>query len=128
MFHGGKVSRIACMFVFRRKTFAVLHLQLEYKRLEYFHFIVTSANTMDAEHVVESCVSGYHYYQNIWNPIIDEAFTCVGEDGNPHDRCAVAVSKDARVVGHVARKISTVCYLFLQIWISFSLKFNCITN
>ena len=65
MFRGEKVSRIACMFVFRRKSFAVLYLQLEYKRLEYLHFIVTSANTVDAEHVVESCVRGYHY-QNIW--------------------------------------------------------------
>ena len=52
---------------------------------------------MDVEHV-ESCVRGYHYHQNIWDPIIAEALTCVREDGNPHDRYAVGtVSKDARV-------------------------------
>ena len=63
---------------------------------------------------MESCVRGYHYYQNIWDPVIDEVLACVREDGNPHDRYVVAVYKDTRVVGHVARKISTVCYLFLR--------------
>ena len=68
---------------------------------------------MAAVFVVESCVRGYHYYQNIWDPVIDEVLTCVQEDGNPHDRYAVTVHKDAGVIGHVARKISTLCYLFL---------------
>jgi len=69
---------------------------------------------MGAEYVVASCIRGFHYYQNIWDPVIDEALTCVREDGNPHDRYAVAVRKDTQVVGHVARKISTLCYLFLR--------------
>ena len=64
---------------------------------------------MTAEYIVESCVRGYHYYQNIWDPVIDEVLACA-----PHDRYAVAVYKDTQVVGHVARKISTVCYLFLR--------------
>ena len=61
-----------------------------------------------------SCVRGYHYYQNIWDLVIDEVLACVREDGNPHDRYPVAVYKNTQVIGHVARKISTVCYLFLQ--------------
>ena len=69
---------------------------------------------MAAEFIVESCVRGYHYYQNIWDPVINEVLTCAREDSNPHDRYAVAVYKDTRVVGHVARKISTVAYLFLR--------------
>ena len=69
---------------------------------------------MIAEDVVESCIRGYHYYQNIWDPVVDEVLACVREDGNPHDRYAIAVYKDTRVVGHVARKISTVCCLFLR--------------
>lgn len=35
----------------------------------------------------------------------------VQEDSNPHDWY---VHKDMQVVGHVARKISIMCYLFLQ--------------
>lgn len=69
---------------------------------------------MATEFIVESCVRGYHYYQNIWDPVINEALTCAREDSNPHDRYAVAVYKDTRVVGHVARKISTMAYLFLR--------------
>ena len=73
---------------------------------------------MTAEYVVESgvesCIRGYHYYQNIWDLVIDEVLACVREDGNPHDCYAVAVYRDTRVVGHVTRKISTVCYLFLK--------------
>ena len=34
-----------------------------------------------------------HNYQNIWDPVIDEALTCVREDGNPHDQYIVAVNK-----------------------------------
>ena len=60
---------------------------------------------MASEFIVESCIRGY---QNIWDPVIIEVLTCTQEDSNPHDRYAVAVCKDTRVVGHVARKISTV--------------------
>ena len=40
--------------------------------------------------------------------------TCARETSNPYDRYAAAVFKDSRVVNHMARKISTVAYLFLQ--------------
>ena len=63
---------------------------------------------MASEFIMESCARGYHYYQNIWDPVINEVLMCTQEDSNPHDRYAVAVCKDTRVVGHVARKISTV--------------------
>ena len=63
---------------------------------------------------MDSCVRGYHYYQNIWDPFIGEVLPCLPEDGNPHDRYAVAVKKLSRVVGHVPRRISTLCYVFLR--------------
>ena len=57
---------------------------------------------MATEYLVDSCVRGYHYYQNIWDPFIGEVLPCLPEDGNPHDRYAVAVKKlSGRVVGHV---------------------------
>ena len=68
VFYGGKFRVLHVCSCSGGKVSRCWHLQLEYKRLEYSHFIVTSANTMDAEHVVESCVRGYHYYQNIWDP------------------------------------------------------------
>jgi len=68
---------------------------------------------MDAEYLVDSCVWGYHYYQNIWDPFIGEVLRCV-QDRNPHDRYAVAVHKSGCVVGHVSKRISTLCYMLLR--------------
>jgi len=67
-----------------------------------------------AEYLMDSCVRGYHYYQNIWDPFLGEVLPCVQEDGNPHDRYAVAMQKSSSVVGHVPRRISTLCYMFLR--------------
>ena len=44
---------------------------------------------MGNEYLVDSCVRGYHYYQNIWDPLIYmgkfyPAFHC--GDENPHDK------------------------------------------
>ena len=63
--------------------------------------------------IVESCVRGYHYYQDIWEPVSGEQLECKQEAGNVHDRYAVTVLKEV-VVGHVPRKISILCYLFLR--------------
>jgi len=43
MFHGDKVSRIACTFVFRRKSFAVLHLHcLKFSNIRPFSGVKVS--------------------------------------------------------------------------------------
>ena len=64
--------------------------------------------------MIDSCVRGYHYYQDVWDPVIGEQLECVQEPANLHDRYAVAVLKEETVVGHVPRKISIVCCLFLR--------------
>ena len=61
-----------------------------------------------------SCVCGYHYYQDIWEPVIGEELECTQEPGNLHDRYAVAVLKEGIDVGHVPRKISVLCCIFLR--------------
>ena len=43
-----------------------------------------------------------------------EVLPCLREDGNPHDRYDVAVKKSTSIVGHVPRRISTLCYMFLR--------------
>ena len=39
---------------------------------------------------------------------------CVLEPGNIHDRNAVAVEKDGKIIGHLPRKVSRISALFLK--------------
>ena len=65
---------------------------------------------------VEGYIVGYHVYQRIWNPVIDEVATAVREEDNVHDRNAVAILEEDTccTVGHIPRKISKECYYFLK--------------
>lgn len=70
---------------------------------------------MDAVEM-ESCVRGHHISQSFWTPTIWESLSCRKEESNTFDSYAVAVIKDdiGHVVGHVPRKISAACFLFLN--------------
>ena len=35
--------------------------------------------------VYNTCVRGYHVYQDIWVPVMDETLLCCHEAENPHD-------------------------------------------
>ena len=61
-----------------------------------------------------SVIRGYHVYGNIWNPVVGDQLPCTRETSNRHDPFAVAVVKDDAVVGHVPRKLSAICSLFLR--------------
>ena len=61
-----------------------------------------------------SCVRGYHVYKEIWRPVVGEEFACQREMNNEKDRYSVAVKEASRVVGHLPKKISCVCSLFLR--------------
>ena len=63
---------------------------------------------------VEAVVRGYHVYKDIWTAVIDEEFPCKREDGNRVDPFAVAVRRGDDVIGHVPRKISSICSLYLR--------------
>ena len=69
---------------------------------------------------IDSMVQGYHDYQSIWdNPLSDGDLLCVREcTGNPHNLQAVAIKKTIdgtlQVVGHMPRKISSICSMFLR--------------
>ena len=65
-------------------------------------------------HVIDSCICGHHISNDFWTPLINEELVCAQESGNPHDPYAVAIKKGSVVVGHVLRKISAVCSLFLR--------------
>ena len=59
-------------------------------------------------------VRGYHVYQNEWIPILGEVLQCSREIGNAHDPYAVKVTKDDTTVGHLPKKISLTCSLFIR--------------
>ena len=59
--------------------------------------------------VVSSCVRGHNIYQDRWVPITKEELFCQHEPCNIKDPHAVTILKDDIVVGHVPRKISTMC-------------------
>ena len=63
---------------------------------------------------VESCIRGHHVYRSIWTPTIGEQLSCKRELVNEKDPYAVAMIRDrTTVVGHIPRKISAACSLFL---------------
>ncbi len=48
-------------------------------------------------------VRGYHVYGECWDPVVGEELQCQRERGNLTDCYAVAVKKDAEIVGHLPR-------------------------
>ena len=72
------------------------------------------ASISGATFIVESCIRGYHIYKDIWDATIGEELQCARKSDVSNNRYAVAVRKNNAVVGHVPRKISRVCVLFLE--------------
>ena len=69
---------------------------------------------MAAQFEVESCVRGYHIYKAVWTPTIGEVLSCTRETVNLHDHYAVKVERSGVIVGHLPKKISTICSLFIS--------------
>ena len=67
---------------------------------------------------VQSCIRGYHIYKAVWTPYIGETLPCFRELTNGHDPFSVKVSQlegeDEMIVGHLPRKISSICSIFLE--------------
>ena len=65
---------------------------------------------------VWSCIRDYHIYKTVLTPHIGEMLPCCQENTNSHDPFAVKVlqlsGEDETIVGHLPRKISSVCSLF----------------
>ena len=61
-----------------------------------------------------TCVRGYRVYQNDWIPALGEALWCSRKVGNAHDPYAVKVMKAGTMVGHLPKKISSTCSLFIR--------------
>ena len=63
---------------------------------------------------VESCVCGFHVNKELWTPYVGENLRCIRESGNRDDPFAVAVKHGNDTVGHLPRKVSCICSLFLR--------------
>ena len=63
---------------------------------------------------MESCIRGFHIYEEVWTPFIGERLGCAGERSNREDLFAIAMKRGTETVGHVPRTISCVFTLFLQ--------------
>ena len=62
---------------------------------------------------VEAMVRGYLVYKDVWEAAVGEELRCEREPGNRQDPFTVAVVRSAVTVGHVPKKISSVCSMFL---------------
>ena len=64
---------------------------------------------------LDFCVRGHHVYKAVWTTQVGETLLCQPEFGNVHDPYAVViVTGDEMIVGHVPRKVSAICDLFLR--------------
>ena len=60
----------------------------------------------------EFCVRGYHVYW--WEVVVGEELECQQERGNATDAFAVSVIREGAIVGHLPRRISCTCSLFMR--------------
>ena len=64
---------------------------------------------------IESCICGFHVYYVSWTPREGEVLHYARKIANREDPYAVAVkAADNDTVGHVPRKISCICWLFIR--------------
>lgn len=76
------------------------------------------------EHTVDSAVRGFHIYQDIWTPVLNEQLKTIQEHGNSKDQFAVAVYKEGTpgpgvtsttlTIGQLPREVSRLCWYFLE--------------
>ena len=72
------------------------------------------ASAIEHVHRRACCVRGYHVYCEIWEAAVGEVLVCEREPQNTMDRYAVAVKRSGTVIGHLPKKMSRVCSLFLR--------------
>ena len=68
-------------------------------------------NMFSTESVI---IRGHHVYKDVWTPVIGEELISQQELGNLRDPFIVSLVKGTTIVGHMPRKISAICFMFLQ--------------
>ena len=62
----------------------------------------------------DCCIRGYHVCKEIWRAAMGEELECDREPENSCNCYAVVVKRSRVVIGHLPRKLSRVCSLFLR--------------
>ena len=104
--NGRKAFRIN----FRILIFVCAHVGMPRLLVWQVHVYVSIMSSFS----VESMVRGYHVYKDIWDAVVREEFPCKREDGNRVDPIVVAVVRGDTVIGHVPKKILSICSLYLR--------------
>ena len=60
------------------------------------------------------CIRGYHVCKDVWDTSVGKYLKCRRELSNPKDRYTIAVLCHGTIVGHLPKKISLPCSLFIQ--------------
>ena len=51
--------------------------------------------------ILEEAVRRHYVYKTVWDPVIGEELPAEREEGNTHDRHAVCLKREGKVVGHM---------------------------
>ena len=64
---------------------------------------------------VKICIQHHHLYSTIWTPVLGELLPCKSELDNTKDQYVVVVCRvNGIVVGHITKKISFLCAVFIK--------------
>ena len=61
-----------------------------------------------------SFIRGHHVYCQEWTPAVGEVLALKRQPDNSHDKFAVAVIKNGRIVGHIPKSMSRAVSFFLN--------------
>ena len=62
-------------------------------------------------HMIKAMVCGYHVYKEVWCAAVGEELSYMGEVENSCNLFAVTVIRSGVIIGHVPRKVSSVCLM-----------------
>ena len=72
--------------------------------------------TKQRQYDLNSFVRGFHAYMDIWTPKVGGENFCLNpENENQHDKFAVAIVLEERIVGHVPEKLSKIFHQFMKV-------------
>ena len=78
------------------------------------YLVLTLFQCGSKDYEMESCVRGFHVYNELWTLHVGDNLQCIPDSGNRDDPFAVAVKHGIDTVGHVSQKVSCICSLFLR--------------
>ena len=80
-----------------------------HKNISPRKFILSTSNYVEKmeDCARDLCIRCFHMCSDIWKAAEGEVLECERETGNAKDRYAVAVKKDATVIGHLPKRFPT---------------------